>query len=191
MYCLEGGSLNATVEFEKVKDVQHQVNDAFDFNEGFDPFYGVEDYNENNVNLSMNGDLFDVTTGTNMEVSDEGDSMDGDSNSDSELFLDEDNLVEEVDVDMRDFNLSIEREVESVGNKECDGQVIEVLDNDEFEEVGIEEDNRRKMLKEMQKPTKCSSGQVHKVCFKLGDQRRKGEKLNMNLQLEAAITGRN
>ena len=168
MYCLEGGSLNATVEFEKVKDVQHQANDAFDLNDGFDPFYGVEDYNENNVNLSMNGDLFDVTTGTNMEVSDEGDSMDGDSNSDSELFLDEDNLVEEVDVDMRDFNLSIEREVESVGNKECDGQVIEVLDNDEFEEVGIEKDNRRKMLKEMQKPTKCSSGQVHKVCFKLG-----------------------
>ncbi|KAL4582287.1 hypothetical protein LXL04_006833 [Taraxacum kok-saghyz] len=150
------GSLNATAEFEKVKDVQHQVNDAFDLNEGFDPFNGVEDYDENNVNLSMNGDLFDVTTGTNMEVSDEGDSMDCDSNSDSELFLDEDNLVEEVDVDMRDFNLSIEREVESVGNKECDGQVIEVLDNIEFEEVGIEEDNRRKMLKEMQKPTKCS-----------------------------------
>ncbi|KAL4560319.1 hypothetical protein LXL04_032469 [Taraxacum kok-saghyz] len=137
----------------------------------------------------MNGDLFDVTTGTTMEVSDEGDSMDGDSNSDSELFLDEDNLVEEVDVDMRDFNLSIEREVESVGNKECDGQVLEVLDNDEFEEVGIEEDNRRKMLKEMQKPTKCSSGQVYKVCFKLGQTFKKKKEIK-NLIKNHALDSR-
>ncbi|GJU16993.1 hypothetical protein Tco_1144959 [Tanacetum coccineum] len=78
------------------------------------------------------------------EVEDESDS------EDSDYLVDEDNNVDDVDVDMEDFEYNIDEEVEFVGCRdkeqppdieEGDAEEIEVLDNDYFESASNSDDD--------------------------------------------------
>ncbi|GKA49429.1 mutator type transposase, partial [Tanacetum coccineum] len=77
------------------------------------------------------------------EVEDESDSKD------SDYLVDEDNNVDDIDVDMEDFEYNIDEEVEFVGCRdkeqppdiEGDAEEIEVLDNDYFESASDSDDD--------------------------------------------------
>nr|KAJ0185876.1 hypothetical protein LSAT_V11C900488930 [Lactuca sativa] len=93
---------------------------------------------------------------------------------DRDFMIDEENIIEDVEVDMEDCNLTIDREVEFNGCQSLGGQRnedsdeeedVEVIDNDEWDSLSDDSgDNmkRREMIKELGKQTLCSAGEVHK-----------------------------
>ncbi|GKB00877.1 hypothetical protein Tco_0828921, partial [Tanacetum coccineum] len=97
------------------------------------------------------------------EVEDESDS------EDSDYLVDEDNNVDDVDVEMEDFEYNIDEEVEFVGCrdkeqppdiKEGDAEEIEVLDNDYFESAFDSNDEgsrpRKRKLNQIRKQAHAS-----------------------------------
>ncbi|GJY94217.1 mutator type transposase [Tanacetum coccineum] len=108
------------------------------------------------------------------KVEDESDS------EDSDYLVDEDNNVDDVDVDMKDFEYNIDEEVEFVGCKdreqppdieEGDAEEIEVLDNDYFESASDSDDEgsrlRKRKLKQIRKQAHASE-QIYKTHFYVG-----------------------
>ena len=107
-----------------------------------------------------------------------------DSKDDSEEHIEEDDdcdyivdpeaILDDWEVDMREFNSCVD-EVEWFGqglNIELDlnqDDDLGVINNDEFESAGYEEDLRKRMLKKnMNKKVPCSSGVVHVTPFFCG-----------------------
>ncbi|KAL4577197.1 hypothetical protein LXL04_013302 [Taraxacum kok-saghyz] len=93
------------------------------------------------------------------------------SSSDSDYIVDPEALVDDWDVDMREFHNAVD-EIEWFGehshaesniSDEVDG--LEVINSDVFESAGLEEDMRKRMLKNMNKKVACSSGEVHVKSF--------------------------
>nr|KAJ0225993.1 hypothetical protein LSAT_V11C100044920 [Lactuca sativa] len=84
---------------------------------------------------------------------------------DSDFMIYEDNIIEDVEVDMEDFNLNIDTKAEFNGCQSLGGQRNE--DNDEEEDVedSLSDDSgdnrkRREMIKELGKQTLCSADKV-------------------------------
>lgn len=72
---------------------------------------------------------------------------------------------------MREFNNVVD-EVELFGvgpqiqtNLNQNGYELEVINNDEFENAGYEEDSRKRMLRNLNKKVSCSSRIVHVRAF--------------------------
>ncbi|XP_042751334.2 uncharacterized protein LOC111910350 isoform X5 [Lactuca sativa] len=122
---------------------------------------------------------------------------------DSDFMIDEDNIIEDVDVDMEDFNLNIDTEAEFNGCQRMGGQRnedsdeeddLEVIDNDEWDSLSEDSgDNRkrREMIKELGKQTLCSAGEVHKVAFHIGQKYKAKKELKDKIDLHALETRRN
>ncbi|GKE21271.1 mutator type transposase, partial [Tanacetum coccineum] len=107
------------------------------------------------------------------EANDETDS------EDSDYLVDEENNVDDVDVDMKDFDFHVDEGVEFVGCRdseqtvdiEGDGEEIEVLDNDYFESASDSDDEgsrlRKMKLKEIRKQAHANE-QIYKTYFYVG-----------------------
>ncbi|KAL4574022.1 hypothetical protein LXL04_020844 [Taraxacum kok-saghyz] len=93
------------------------------------------------------------------------------SNGDSDYIVDPEALVDDWDVDMREFHNAVD-EIEWFGehshalhNISDDVDGLEVINSDVFESAGLEEDMRKRMLKNLNKKVACSSGEVHAKSF--------------------------
>ncbi|GKE01358.1 mutator type transposase [Tanacetum coccineum] len=94
--------------------------------------------------------------------------------------VDEENNVDDVDVDMKDFDFHVDEGVEFMGCRdieqtvdieEGDGEEIEVLDNDYFESASDSDDEgsrlRKRKLKEIRKQAHANE-QIYKTYFYVG-----------------------
>ncbi|CAI9292029.1 unnamed protein product [Lactuca saligna] len=130
-----------------------------------------------------------------VEVEEEQDEEDGqghveDSKDDSEEHTEEEDdfnynidpeaILNDWEIDVREFNSSVD-DVEWFGqgpNIELDSKQdddLGVINNDEFESAGYEEDLRKRMLKNQNKKVPCSSGVVHVTPFLVGSRSTKVE----------------
>ncbi|CAI9288182.1 unnamed protein product [Lactuca saligna] len=122
---------------------------------------------------------------------------------DSDFMIDGDNIIEDVEVNMEDFNLIIDTEAEFNGCQSLGGQRnedsdeeedVEVIDNDELDSLSDDSgDNRkrREMIKELGKQTLCSAGEVHKVAFHIIQKYKAKKELKDKVDLHALETKRN
>ncbi|KAL4591331.1 hypothetical protein LXL04_004289 [Taraxacum kok-saghyz] len=115
--------------------------------------------------------------------SDQDGETDDDDSQDSDYWVDEENLIPDVEVDMRDFHMSIDTDVEfmerSVNtNRGTDYATREELD-DSMEEDSDLDRKRRVVLKELGKENVCSEGQVHKVSYHIGQKYKSKKELKL------------
>ncbi|KAL4578998.1 hypothetical protein LXL04_015133 [Taraxacum kok-saghyz] len=152
-------------------------------------------------------DYMDFSEFENVEVqggASEGPSdTDDDDSQDSDYWVDEENIIHDVEVDMRDFHMSIDTDVEFMErpvntNKGTDDDAsreeLDVIDNDEWDSMEEDSDldrKRRAVLKDLGKEKVCSEGQVHKVKFHIGQKYKSKKELKDKIQLHALETRRN
>ncbi|CAI9264874.1 unnamed protein product [Lactuca saligna] len=97
---------------------------------------------------------------------------------DSDYIVDPEAILDDWEVDMREFHSCVD-EIEWFGqgpNIELDlnqDDDLGVINNDEFESAGYEEDLRKRMLKNLNKNVPCSSGVVHVTPFFVGRPKKK------------------
>nr|KAJ0213876.1 hypothetical protein LSAT_V11C400173310 [Lactuca sativa] len=112
-------------------------------------------------------------------------------------IMDVDNNIHDVDVDMGDFTLNVESDVEGScinvvhGNEPED---MEVINNEEFESLdeGSDQDReRRALIKNLRKEKRCSLGVVHKQSFSVGDKFNSKKELKEAIDLHALESRRN
>ncbi|XP_023748156.1 uncharacterized protein LOC111896393 [Lactuca sativa] len=156
------------------------MNDFWDFDYQTDAFVqdGSENQPQSNMDSSGKENVSEVESKERSETKQEDDSDDND------YWVDEDNVIEDVEVDMRDFNMSIATKVEFLDKRarnpiqhESDEEVdeLDVIDNVAFDSVDEDSDQdrkRRAVLKQLSKEKSCSLGEVHKCHFKIGQKLR-------------------
>nr|KAJ0212314.1 hypothetical protein LSAT_V11C400220460 [Lactuca sativa] len=102
-------------------------------------------------------------------------------------IMDVDNNIQDVDVDIGDFTLNVESDVEVSCINVVHGhepEDMEVINNEEFEylDEGSDQDREtRALIKNLRKEKRCSLGAVHKQSFSVGD------KVNSKKELKEAI----
>ncbi|XP_023757288.1 uncharacterized protein LOC111905781 [Lactuca sativa] len=105
--------------------------------------------------------------------------MTDDESEDEDFFVDLENIVDDVDVDMKEFHIHVDEDVEWVqkttkeasgsGVDFTEGEDLEVIDPESFESPIVDEDNNReRMLRDIRKEKSCSEGVVHQKAFTLG-----------------------
>ncbi|CAI9262685.1 unnamed protein product [Lactuca saligna] len=122
---------------------------------------------------------------------------------DSDYWVDEDNVIKDLEVDMRDFNMSIDTEVEVLDKRarnprqhESDEEAdeLDVIDNDAFDSMDEDSDQdrkRRPVLKQLSKEKSCSLGEVHKCHFKIGQKYNSKQELEEKIKMHALETKKN
>nr|KAJ0220802.1 hypothetical protein LSAT_V11C200091720 [Lactuca sativa] len=147
---------------------QPQMNDFWDFDYQTDAFVqdGSENQPQSNMDNSGKENVSEVESKERSETEQEDDS------DDSDYWVDEDNVIEDVEVDIRDFNMSIDTEVEFLDKRarnprqhESDEEAdeLDVIDNDAFHSMDEDSDQdrkRRAVLKQLSKEKSCSLGEV-------------------------------
>ncbi|KAL4575660.1 hypothetical protein LXL04_022511 [Taraxacum kok-saghyz] len=108
---------------------------------------------------------------------------------DSNFFIDEDNIIEDVEVDMEDFYMNIDTGAET-NELSNEAEDIEVIDNDEFDSLSDDsrDTRRRKLLNELGKQKVCSEGEVHNVAFHIGQKYRTKKELKDKVDMHALKT---
>ncbi|GJS18162.1 mutator type transposase [Tanacetum coccineum] len=153
------------------KDGSSQVSRQFvnDFYSSYDPYveHEIEVEHETEVEHEIDGE--DETDYVETEVESEDKYEDDTDSQDSDYLVDKDNNVDEVDVDMEEFECNIDETIEFMGcrdrvqplvNEEEDDEDVEVLDNDYFESAsdsddeGISKDQVKAYIKEHSNDTK-------------------------------------
>nr|KAJ0196704.1 hypothetical protein LSAT_V11C700367790 [Lactuca sativa] len=186
-----------------VNEFSTNINIDDELMTNFQPFEGFEDQDS----IPFNG--FEVQD--NIPFNDEWRQEEPDDiefenqnseDEDSDFMIDEENIIEDVDIDMEDFNLNIDTEVEFNGCQSMGGQRnedsdeeddLEVVDNDEWDSLSDDSgDNRkrRETIKELGKQTLCSAGEVHKVAFHIEQKYKTKKELKDKIDLHALETRR-
>ncbi|XP_052624735.1 uncharacterized protein LOC128132269 [Lactuca sativa] len=112
-------------------------------------------------------------------------------------IMDVDNNIQDVDVDMGDFTLNVESDVEGSCINVVHGhepEDMEVINNEEFESLdeGSDQDReRRAIIKNLRKEKRCSLGAVHKQYFSVGDKFNSKNELKEAVDLHALESRRN
>ncbi|XP_052621580.1 uncharacterized protein LOC111904117 [Lactuca sativa] len=112
-------------------------------------------------------------------------------------IMDVDNNIQDVDVDMGDFTLNFESDVEGSCINVVHGhepEDMEVINNEEFESLdeGSDQDReRRALIKNLRKEKRCSLGAVHKQSFSVGDKFNSKKELKEAIDLHALESRRN
>ena len=112
-------------------------------------------------------------------------------------IMDVDNNIQDVDVDMGDFTLNVESDVEGSCINVVHGhepEDMEVINNEEFESLdeGSDQDReRRALIKNLRKEKRCSLGVVHKQSFSVGDKFNSKKELKEAIDLHALESRRN
>ncbi|CAI9280927.1 unnamed protein product [Lactuca saligna] len=103
-------------------------------------------------------------------ISDES-STDGSISEDSDFLVDQLNMVKDVEVYMKGFHSGVEN-FPNLDNHQSFNvpdvivdEDLEVIDTQLFESAGVQEDERNKLIRSLNKPTTCSSGVVHETAF--------------------------
>ncbi|KAI3500877.1 hypothetical protein L1887_36704 [Cichorium endivia] len=128
---------------------------------------------------------------------------DGENTEDDNDYLeDEENYVSDVEVDMTDFYLNVDVDVEAVdgvdGGKNDgvdveDLEDVEVIDNDEWDSAGENSDDERRkaVLKQLSNEKRCSHGQVHPVYLHVGQKFKSKKEIKARVDKLAIATRRN
>ena len=152
--------------------------------------FSVEPFTDNEWmrdSLTMAEDVVD--TGFEDDYNEEVDEYS--SSGDSDYIVDPEALVDDWDVDMREFHNAVD-EIEWFGehshalhniSDEVDG--LEVINSDVFESAGLEEDMRKRMLKNLNKKVACSSGEVHAKSFFVGQNFKTKKEVKEHIKLLA------
>ncbi|XP_052624780.1 uncharacterized protein LOC111898031 [Lactuca sativa] len=136
---------------------------------------GNQEYEEDDESQESdpNFEEYDESENSDPEYEeDERQIEDGDRMDD---IMDVDNNIQDVDVDMGDFTLNVESDVEGSCVNVVHGhepEDMEVINNEEFESLdeGFDQDReRRALIKNLRKEKRCSLGAVHKQSFSVGD----------------------
>ncbi|XP_052623814.1 uncharacterized protein LOC111889772 [Lactuca sativa] len=112
-------------------------------------------------------------------------------------IMDVDNNIQDVDVDMGDFTLNVESDVEGSCINVVHGhepEDMEVINNEEFESLdeGSNQDReRRALIKNLRKEKRCSLGAVHKQSFSVGYKFNSKKELKEAIDLHALESRRN
>nr|KAJ0194242.1 hypothetical protein LSAT_V11C800412850 [Lactuca sativa] len=177
---------------------QHQMNDFWDFDYQTDSCVqdGSESQPQSNMDSNGKQNVSEVESKEGSETEREDDS------DDSDYWVDEDNAIEDVEVDMRDFNMSINTKVEFLDKRtrnprqhESDEEAdeLDVIDNDAFDSMDEDSDQdrkRRAVLKQLRKKN-CSLGEVHKCHFKIGQKYNSKQELKEKIKMHALETKKN
>nr|KAJ0196211.1 hypothetical protein LSAT_V11C700371490 [Lactuca sativa] len=108
----------------------------------------------------------DEYSGSKESVS-EGAWSEGNRSEGEDLFVDLENIVNDVDVDMKDFHIQVDEDVDGVDFTE--GEDLVVIDPKSFDSpIVCEDNNRERMLRDIGKANACSQGVVHPKAFTLG-----------------------
>nr|KAJ0226385.1 hypothetical protein LSAT_V11C100024700 [Lactuca sativa] len=187
-----------------VNEFSTNINIDDELMTNFQPFEGFEDQDSIPFNGFEGQDNIPFDDEWRQEEPDDIEFEDQNSeDEDSDFMIDEDNIIEDVDVDMEDFNLNIDTEAEFNGCQRMVGQRnedsdeeddLEVIDNDKWDSLSDDSgDNRkrREMIKELGKQTLCSAGEVHKVAFHIGQKYKAKKELKDKIDLHALETRRN
>ncbi|KAL4555620.1 hypothetical protein LXL04_038244 [Taraxacum kok-saghyz] len=208
----------AVIEEDEV--VNEAVNEEFVEQEHFEDEVHVTEAQMDDFNLQDYMDFPDErTTGTGggddveLQGGDEVELQDGDNDQDSQTddddsedsdyWVDEENLIPDIEVDMRDFHMSVDTDVEFMErplnpNRGVDDngntEDLDVIDNDAWDSVEEDSDldkKRRAVLKDLGKEKVCSAGEVHKVTFHIGQKYKDKKELKDKIQLHALESRRN
>ncbi|CAI9293924.1 unnamed protein product [Lactuca saligna] len=182
-----------------VNEFSTNINIDDELMKNFQPFEGFEDQDSIPFNGFEGQDNIPFNDEWRQEEPDDIEFENQNSeDEDSDFMIDEDNIIEDVDVDMEDFNLNIDTEAEFNGcqrNEDSDEEDdLEVIENDEWDSLSDDSgDNRkrREMIKELGKQTLCSAGEVHKVAFHIGQKYKAKKELKDKIDLHALETRRN
>ncbi|CAI9261810.1 unnamed protein product [Lactuca saligna] len=182
------------------------VEDEVDMG-GYQMDTGVEDEVTHNVAEDERSDREDDNGERSDGEDDSDERSDGEEDSDdSDFWVDEDNIIPEVEVDMKDFYMSVDLEAEFMekrvtnpmhndsGEDPKDPEDLDVIDNDRWDSMDEGSDMERKrrvLLKELGKETRCSQGEIHKVTFRIGQKYKSKKELKEKIQLHALETRRN
>nr|KAJ0227125.1 hypothetical protein LSAT_V11C100031310 [Lactuca sativa] len=199
------------------QDVNTRVFDTFDDQpfqfEDFDPFFDQYTFNDGNdqsmgVGVELGTGLGEVQFESEgvCEGLGEGGSEGGSEGSeeDNDFLEDEENYVSDIEVDMSDFYMNVDVDVEYVDrgkgvetekedvDMEYHGDV-EVIDNDEWDSLGEDTDDERRkaILKQTVKEKKCSLGEVHAVTFQVGQKYKSKKEIKDKVNKLAIETRRN
>nr|KAJ0226779.1 hypothetical protein LSAT_V11C100003540 [Lactuca sativa] len=198
-----------TREFDTFDDQPFQFED-------FDPFFDQYTFNDGNdqsmgVGAELGTGLGEVQFKSEGvceglgEGGREGGSEGGSEGSeeDSDFLEDEENYVSDIEVDMSDFYMNVDLDVEYVDRGkgvETENEVVdtedvedvEVIDNDEWDSLGEDSDDERRkaILKQMVKEKKCSLGEVHAVTFQVVKRKLRTKSTNLPLRLEGILASR-
>ncbi|CAI9260747.1 unnamed protein product [Lactuca saligna] len=199
-----------TREFDTFDDQPFQFED-------FDPFFDQYTFNDGNdqsmgVGAELGTGLGEVQFESEGvceglgEGGSEGGSEGGNEGSeeDSDFLEDEENYVSDIEVDMSDFYMNVDLDVEYVDRGkgvETENEVVdtedvedvEVIDNDEWDSLGEDSDDERRkaILKQMVKEKKCSLGEVHTVTFQVGQKYKSKKEIKNKVNKLAIETRRN
>nr|KAJ0187188.1 hypothetical protein LSAT_V11C900484710 [Lactuca sativa] len=188
-----------------IKDNADNIEVTEEFNE-MNKFIEINEINEENVddyvhegedNVEMRCYTIDdgIEDEDKTETDKENDER-SDESEDSELWVDEDNIIPDVELDIKDFYMNIDLEAEflekrvtkhSDNESEDDPEELDVIDNEQWDSLDEGSDIERKMrvvLKELGKETRCSQGEIHKVTFRIR-QKYKSKELKEKIQLHA------
>lgn len=180
-----------------VQPASEELNKAQDVgpSEDFDPFF----YMDHNDYQQMGDDDYQQM-GDNEEIGDaisDETSTNGSISEDSDFLVDELNMVEDVEVNMKDFHSGV-YSFPNLDNHQSfnapDVTVdddLEVIDTQLFESAGVEEDERKKLMRRLNKPTTCSSGVVHETAFHLGQIFKSSSEAKDYIKMRSIRTRRN
>ncbi|CAI9267001.1 unnamed protein product [Lactuca saligna] len=177
----------ASEELNKVQDVGPS--------EDFDPFFYM-DHND----YQLMGDNDYQNMGDNEEIGDvisDETSTDGSISEDSEFLVDELNMVEDFKVNMKDFHSGVYSFPNLDNHPSFNApdvtvdKDLEVIDTQLFESAGVEEDERKKLMRRLNNPTTCSSGVVHETAFHLGEIFKSSSEVTDYIKMHSIRTRRN
>nr|KAJ0185983.1 hypothetical protein LSAT_V11C900495000 [Lactuca sativa] len=129
---------------------------------------------------------------------DEGDDHDGKQSENEDKvddIMDEESNIEDVDVDMADFFLNVESDVEGACiNDVHEPEDMKVINNEEFKSLdeGSDQDReRRALIKNLGKEKRCNLGSVHMQSFSVGQKFKSKKELKKLIDVHALETRRN
>nr|KAJ0187359.1 hypothetical protein LSAT_V11C900464780 [Lactuca sativa] len=142
-------------------EVTKEFNEMNGLNE-FNEMHEISDKNVEMRDFAFDDGIIDKieTDEENHERSDESEDSD-----DSEFWVNEDNIIPNVEVDMR-----VTKHRDNEGSEE-DIEELDVIDNDQWDSLDEGSDIKRNMrvvLKELGKEKRCSQGEIHRVTFRIG-----------------------
>nr|KAJ0227649.1 hypothetical protein LSAT_V11C100003630 [Lactuca sativa] len=180
--------LDQEVEHANMDDVVQDQRDHFD------PFDGEHYQPPEDENVEDHQ--------SEHEKSADSDDLGQQSEEQYDELVDDENNVSEVEVDMTDFNLNLDKDY---GCVQMDGfhtrvgtndehEDIEVIDNDRWDSLdeGSEDERKRRcVLKNLAKEKRCSLGNVHKASFYVGQKFKSMKELKEKIDMHALETRRN
>ncbi|CAI9289106.1 unnamed protein product [Lactuca saligna] len=142
----------------------------------FDVEYSVPNGEDNQVEMEiLEGMVNDDSGDAFYSENEDGFDYSADDSDDNDYIVHESNMQFDVDVDMSEFQSHVDvdehgilnKQTESIGNDIVDEE-LEVIQSDDYQYAGFNEDERTKMLKELSRSTPCSHGEIHLKPYRVG-----------------------